>query len=253
MTQFNLFSLPNKLKIAAGSTALFLSMCVLTLFYAPVVIGCALFPFQFRYNVAKSWARLSLKFAEIFCGIRYRVEGLENIDPKRPAVILSNHQSAWETIAFRFILPTHTALFKESLLWIPLWGWALATLKPIAINRKNKHAALRKLMHNGTAALKEGLWILIFPEGTRKPVGQLGHFSAGGAMLGQKSGFPVIPVAHNAGLCWPRNSFLKYPGLIIVKIGPYIESAGKKTDEINRFAENWITQTLDAIKDSGKC
>lgn len=247
MTQFNSLSPANKLKIVLGSTVHFMSMTVLTFLFAPIVLFCLLFSFETRYRIAKTWADIVTKLAAVFCGIQYRVEGLENIDPERPAIIISNHQSAWETIAYRSILPRHTSLFKESLLWIPLWGWALASLKPIAINRNNRHSALKKLIKHGTEALQEGLWLLVFPEGTRRPFGQPGTFSAGGAIVAQKSGYPIVPIAHNAGKCWPRNSFLKYPGLITVKVGPYMHGEGKKSEEINRDAEQWIMQALSGM------
>ncbi len=247
MTQSNLSSRNNKLKIIAGSTLLLTGMVISVFVYAPLVLACALLPFTVRYRIGRSWVGLVLTMAEKFCGIRYEVDGLEHINPNRPAVVLSNHQSAWETIAFRYFLPPQTSLFKQSLLWIPLWGWAMATLKPIAINRDNKHAALRKLINNGTEALKQGLWVVVFPEGTRMPVGEIKSFSAGGAMLAQKSGYPVIPIAHNAGICWARYSFLKYPGVIKVKIGPYIESQGRKADAINKEAEQWVINSMQEI------
>lgn len=247
MMQPNLSFRNNKLAIYLGSTLLFICVLALTFIFAPLILICALFPFSVRYRIAKYWVGLVLKLADVFCGIRYEVEGLEHIEPNRSTVVLSNHQSAWETIAFRYIFPVQTSLFKESLLWIPMWGWAMAVLKPISINRNNKHAALRKLINKGTEALKEGLWVVVFPEGTRMPVGELKRFSAGGAMLAQKSGAPVIPVALNAGKCWPRYSFLKYPGVIKVKIGPTIESEGRKADEINKQAEQWVIQAMREI------
>ncbi len=188
-----------------------------------------------------------MKLAEIFCGVKYEVEGLEHLPKDRAAIVLSNHQSAWETLAFRCILPPQTSLFKRSLLWVPFWGWAMATLKPIAIDRSSKQSALRKLISQGTEALKQGLWVVVFPEGTRRPVGELGEFSAGGALLAQKSGFPVIPIALNAGLYWPRYSFIKYPGTIKVKIGPPIHTEGRKAADINAEAERWVAQALTEI------
>ena len=176
--------------------------------------------------------------------MRYEVEGLEHLPKDRAAIVLSNHQSAWETLAFRCILPPQTSLFKQSLLSIPFWGWAMATLKPIAIDRDSKHSALRKLIDKGTEALQEGLWVVVFPEGTRRPVGEMGEFSAGGALLAQKSGFPIVPVAHDAGKYWPRNSFIKFPGTIKVKIGAPIESKGRKAADINKEAEAWVKQAL---------
>ena len=120
----------------------------------------------------------------------------------------------------------------------------MATLKPIAIDRNSKHSALRKLISRGTEALQEGLWVVVFPEGTRRSVEEMGEFSAGGAMLAQKSGYPVIPIAHNAGKYWPRYSFLKYPGIIKVKIGLSIESKGRKATDINKEAEDWVVQAV---------
>jgi 1-acyl-sn-glycerol-3-phosphate acyltransferase len=227
---------------------LFLSLAILaTMVIAPLVLVCLVCPFKLRYQVGRMWARVVLKLAEWCFGLRHEVQGLEHLAEVRAAVILSNHQSAWETLAFRLFFPPQTAMFKKSLLWIPFFGWALATLKPIAIDRGNKQAALRKLISRGSEVLREGLFVLTFPEGTRRPVGATVKFSGGAAMLAQKSGFPVIPVAHNAGLFWPRYSFLKYPGVIQVKIGPPIASEGRKAAEINQEAEAWVKQALAEI------
>jgi 1-acyl-sn-glycerol-3-phosphate acyltransferase len=247
MAQPNTFCQDNKLRIYLGSAAFLAGSLVATFFIAPVVLICIVFPFSVRYSIGRAWAGIVLKMAEICCGIRYEVEGLEHINTDSAAVVLSNHQSAWETIAFRYFLPPQTSLFKQSLLWIPFWGWAMATLKPIAIDRNSKNSALRKLISQGTEALKEGLWVVVFPEGTRMPVDKLGSFSAGGAMLAQKSGYPVIPIALNAGKYWPRYSFLKYPGTIKVKIGPAIASKDRKTADINKEAEDWIIQAMQEI------
>jgi 1-acyl-sn-glycerol-3-phosphate acyltransferase len=222
-------------------------MILSTVIAAPLVIACVIFPFKVRYTLARLWAASVLKAAELTCGIRYEVNGIDNIPVDKPIIILSNHQSAWETIAFRCIFPPQTSLFKKSLLWIPFWGWGMAMLKPIAIDRDSKTAALRKLISQGTKALQEGLSVVVFPEGTRMPFGQMKDFNAGGAMLAQKSGFPVIPVAHNAGQCWPRYSFLKYPGTVHVRIGEIIETEGLKANEINKKAESWIAEKLKLI------
>lgn len=247
MAQLNSSSQHSNLRLYLGSALFLAGSIAATLVFAPMVIVCIIFPFNVRYAMGKGWANFVLKLAEIFCGVRYEVEGLENINENRAAIVLSNHQSAWETLAFRCFLPMQTSLFKRSLMWVPFWGWAMATLRPIPIDRDNKTAALRKLISDGTAALKEGLWVVVFPEGTRRAVGQMGEFSAGGAMLAQKSGFPVLPVALNAGKIWPRYSFLKYPGVIKVKISPLIEVNGRKAAEINQEAEAWVRQALEEI------
>lgn len=184
---------------------------------------------------------------KLCCGLSYEVEGLENIPKGTAAIILSKHQSAWETIALRQFISPQTAVLKESLLQIPFGGWALATLKPIAINRSAQKQALKMLVEQGTARLQEGMFVLIFPEGTRVAPGEHKKFNTGGAILASKSGSPVIPLAHNAGEFWPRNSFLKYPGIIQVKIGPIISSENKSAKEINLAAEEWINHAMERI------
>lgn len=234
----------NKLKLYPGSAILFGGMVLSLFIITPsILIGLA-FPFSVRYKIAGVWVRFVLWLAEVFCGLRYEVEGMENIDAAQPSIILSKHQSAWETIAFRHFLPMHSVLLKRSLLWLPVWGWAMAALKPIAIDRSNQRAALRTLLEWGKIYLDQGLWVLVFPEGTRTAPGEVKKFNAGGAMLAQQTGCPVVPVAHNAGVYWPRYSFLKYPGTIKVKIGPKIESKGRKAHDINAEAEAWIARAM---------
>ena len=244
MTQPNTSYQGSKIKLYLGSTVLFVSMMLSTLIFGPLVLLCSAFPFSVRYKIAKLWVQLVLLIARIFCGVRHEVEGLEHIKNIQTAIVLSKHQSAWETIALRLILPTQTALLKQSLLRLPIWGWALATLKPIAIDRENQRAALKTLLKQGKACLNEGIWVVVFPEGTRTAPGEVKKFNAGGAILAEKSGYPVIPVAHNSGHCWPRYSFLKYPGTITVKIGPVIDTKGRKAADINAEAAEWIAQAM---------
>lgn len=247
MTQ-NHSSQQNKpIRVYLGSTVLLISLIVSTIIVGPIVLACVVLPFSVRYKIAGYWIDFILWVLKIACGIRHEIEGLENIENIDAAVVLSKHQSAWETIALRKILPPQTALLKESLLWLPIWGWALATLKPIAIDRSSQREALRTLIDKGTAYLRQGLWVVVFPEGTRTAPGERKKFNAGGAMLAQKSSYPVIPVAHNAGEVWPRYSFLKYPGVIKVKIGPAIETKDRKTGEINAEAETWIENAMNEI------
>lgn len=234
-------------QVYVGSTLLFLGIILSALLFGPVVLACIIFPFSVRYKMAGVWIDLLLWMVEKACGIHHEVHGLEHIEGVNVAIVLSKHQSAWETVALRKILPPQTALLKESLLWLPIWGWALATLKPIAINRSNQREALKTLIEKGTACLNEGLWVVVFPEGTRTAPGEKKKFNAGGAILAQKTGYPVIPIAHNAGEYWPRYSFLKYPGTIQVRIGPPIETQNRKAGEINAEAEAWIEQAMTEI------
>jgi 1-acyl-sn-glycerol-3-phosphate acyltransferase len=174
------------------------------------------------------------------------VRGQENI-PSENGVILCKHQSAWETIALQAIFPPLVFILKRELLRIPIWGWAMAALEPIAINRKAKSAALKQVLNDGEARLKAGRWVVIFPEGTRIAPGQKGRYNASGGMLAHRAGCPVVPVAHNAGEFWGRNAFLKYPGMIQVRIGPAIDAGQFSASEINRQAEEWIESQMAVI------
>ena len=204
-----------------------------------LALMCFALPSLTRSKVIGLWARFNIWTLGILCGTHYRVSGAENI-PTTPAIIISNHQSAWETLGFQLIFPAQSYLLKKELLWIPFFGWGLALNRPIAIDRSKKIRALDTLVKEGVIRLKEGRWLVIFPEGTRGNPGEMGKFQVGGAMIAAKSGCPVVPVAHNSGLFWPKKSFLKYPGTIDVVIGPVIVSRGKKARQINREVEDWI-------------
>lgn len=247
MTQPRTSSRPADFRVYLGSTLFFIYVVFSTPIVGVAILGGFFLPFATRYKFADIWINCLLYMLNLCCGLRYEVEGLENIPKNQAAVILSKHQSAWETIALRQIISPQTAVLKKSLLQIPFGGWALATLKPIAIDRSNQKEALKMLLDQGIARLREGLFVLIFPEGTRVAPGAYKKFNAGGAMLAQKSGFPVIPLAHNAGEFWPRNSFLKYPGIIKVKIGPLISTQDKTTKEIIAETEQWIAQAMNRI------
>ncbi len=244
MTQQTTSSLDNRKKNYLGSSLLFFSI-----FFTATIEGIILFsffwaPFNIRYKLGRFWCVLMLWCMKLFVDLKYEVEGLENVDPSQPAIIFSNHQSAWETLALRVILPPQSAVMKRELLYLPLWGWSLLLLKSIIIDKRNARAALKNLVQIGTQYLKEGLYILIFPEGTRAGAREVKSFNIGGAMLAQKSGYPVIPVVHNAGDFWPRYSFLKYAGTIKVKIGKPIQTTGRKASDINAEAEAWIREEM---------
>ncbi|MEY4768768.1 MAG: hypothetical protein RL637_1407 [Pseudomonadota bacterium] len=241
-------SLPKaNLRVYLGSTAFFIYSMLSLLFVSPVIIAGVIFPFEYRYRLSRAWCHSVLMMEAWCCGIHYRIEGSENIPQDRPVVVLSKHQSAWETLAFRYLLPTQTVLAKRSLLWIPLGGWAFAVLKPITIDRSQQTQALRALLEQGTQALAQGLWVVVFPEGTRTAVNQKTVFNAGGAMLACKAQVPILPLAHNAGAVWPRYSFLKYPGIIQVKIGPVIETVGQKPKQVNAQAEQWVAEAMKTM------
>ena len=192
------------------------------------------------------WARFMIWLSRYLLGIRYRVEGLEHL-PKGPAIFMAKHQSAWETIAFQVFFPPLCFVLKRELLRIPFFGWGLAMTSPIAIDRSAGREALREIEDQGRARLASGLWVVIFPEGTRIKPGEKGKYNIGGAWLAAKTGVPVIPVAHNAGRLWPKNAFLKHPGEITVVVGPSIPSQGRKASEINAEAEAWIEARMASL------
>ena len=228
-------------------SALFLLLQTgLTMVYGLFAPLLALLPRLPRWRLISLWARAVVFLMRVILGIRYRVEGLEHLPPG-PAVILSKHQSAWETIAFQLIFPPISFVLKRSLLWLPFFGWALALFSPIAIDRGAGREALRQIESQGRKRLQSGLWVIVFPEGTRIPYGQSGKYQIGGPWLAVKAGVPVVPVAHNAGRLWPRNAFIKRPGEITVVIGPTIETKGRKPTEILTEAEAWIESTMTSL------
>jgi 1-acyl-sn-glycerol-3-phosphate acyltransferase len=204
-------------------------------------------PFRIRYRTITLWTHFNLWCLEKICRLRYEVEGMENI-PLSNGIILCKHQSAWETMVLQQLFPAQVWVLKRELLWIPLLGWGLAMLEPVAIDRKAGRRALQQIVEQGTQRLNAGRWIVIFPEGTRMEPGMKGRYGMGGAILAERSGYPVVPVAHNAGEFWPRRGFIKYPGVIRIAIGPAIDSVGKKAAEINTLAESWIEEKMREIE-----
>lgn len=242
-------SLDTRPKNYLGSTLLFIGIFTTATLAGIFILLFRLLSFNAAYRVGQIWCQTVLNMANWFCGIRYEIEGIEHLATlQESGIILCNHQSAWETLALRALLPyQQTELLKRSLTWFPIWGWALAALKTIAIDRDKPREALRLLLSKGTDNLQQGLWIVVFPEGTRTAAGQVKKFNAGGAMLAHHTERPVIPIAHNAGDVWPRYSFLKYQGVIRVKIGAPIISKGRKAADINNEAEHWIRSTVAQI------
>ena len=221
-------------------SALFaLALVLVTPPYAILALLSFPLPRMARYRLISAWSRLMLWLAWVLCGIRWRIEGRKHL-PDEPAVILSQHQSAWETLAFQEIFPPQVQVVKRELLWIPFFGWGLALMSPIAIDRARGMAALRELARKGRERLAQGFWIVIYPEGTRVAPGARRKYQLGGAWLAVQAGVPVVPVAHNAGLLWPRKAFLKRAGLITVRIGPAIATAGRSAGDVNAEAEAWI-------------
>jgi len=228
-------------------SALFaLALVLLTPPYALLALATFPLPRMARYRIISGWSRMVIALASGVLGIRWRVEGREHL-PSRPAVILSKHQSAWETMAFQIIFPPQVHVLKRELLWIPFFGWGLALMSPIAIDRRRGVAALRQIARRGRERLAQGFWVVVFPEGTRVAPRQRRPYQLGGAWLAADSGAPIVPVAHNAGLFWPRNAFLKRPGTVIIRIGPAIDASGRDAQTLNKLAEEWIEQEQEKL------
>lgn len=211
-------------------------------------ISLLTFPFTplTRYRIITIWTRLTLVTLRLVCGVHFRVLGREHL-PTEPSIVLSKHQSAWETLAFQKIFPPQVWVLKKSLLKVPFFGWGLAMMSPIAIDRSAGMRALRQTLEQGRKRIGDGWWIVMFPEGTRVAPGKRGRYHVGGAWVAAELGVKVIPVAHNAGTVWARNAFIKYPGTITVSIGAPIDAGGQKPERIIKEVENWIEQEVSRI------
>jgi len=228
------------------SAAFALTLAAITPPYAIVSLLVWPLPPLVRYRIVTSWSRLVIALARTLCGIRYRVRAAEPLPPG-PCIVMSKHQSAWETLAFQAIFPPQVLVVKKQLLRIPFFGWGLATLSPVAIDRTTGTKALRQVLAQGADRLARGFWVVVFPEGTRMRHGERGRYQPGGAMLAARTGAAVIPVAHDAGRLWPRNGFLKYPGTVTVSIGAPIATAGRRPDAILGEVEAWIEAEMPRL------
>ena len=224
------------------TTYMMASACV---FGAVMTLGFWL-PYRAQFAIARCWARILFWVLKRLCGLDFTVEGRERIPPGNH-IVMSNHTSAWETVAPFLIFPPQVWVLKRELLWIPFVGWGLKLLRPIAINRGLGHRAVNQVIEQGKSRLRDALWIIIFPEGTRVVAGDARKFGASGAMLAIASGKSVVPLSHNAGTFWPRRGFVKKPGTIRVIIGDAIEPAGKNPRELNEEVKQAIEAGLARI------
>ncbi len=208
-----------------------------------------LMPYQIRQNVV-TWANaIIIKWLNFSCGITLQVDGLENI-PDTPCVVLSKHQSGWETFYLQRLLRPVSTILKKELFWIPFFGWGLYFMHPIAINRSNPREAMKQILAQGKQRLAQGNNVLIYPEGTRTPIGQSGNYGRSGAALAIAAGVPVLPVAQNAGYCWPAHRFIKWPGRIHMVIGEPIETAGIDSRQLTEQVKGWIESTQKTLSHS---
>jgi 1-acyl-sn-glycerol-3-phosphate acyltransferase len=215
-------------------------LVVVTTFFFTCLFLCAPLPRRWRHVFGQTWARVLVWTLAHVVGLKYQVIGRENI-PDTPAVICSKHQSGWETMALQSIFPAQIYVAKRELLWIPIFGWGLGLMNPIAIKRSDRAGANNQILAQGRERLSHGFWITVFPEGTRVKPGARGKYKLGASRIAKTLNMPLVPVAHNAGEFWPRNSFLKYPGLITVAIGPAIwPEQSRGAEAMMAAAEEWI-------------
>lgn len=210
-----------------------------TFFYAIFfVIACSFLPFRKRFVLARFWGRALLTVLRWTCRLDYVVTGTENL-PQGNHIALWKHSSSWETIAMAVVLPRQVWVLKRELLWIPFVGWGIRQLHAIAIDRKSGASAVTQVVEQGKQRIAEGDWIVIFPEGTRMPLGETRRYGVSGALLARETGRLIVPIAHDAGRYWPRRGLYKRPGTIRVAIGPPIAATGDPR-EINEKAQLWI-------------
>jgi 1-acyl-sn-glycerol-3-phosphate acyltransferase len=234
--------------VTLRSTLYFGAMILSILLFGLVIVSIGmLLPLTARDRIAAAWGSTNLWLMRILCGLKYRIHGKENL-PEDAAIVMCKHQSTWETISLKSILPpAQSWILKQELMRIPVFGWALAAIPNIPIDRKAGRQAVKQIVERGTALLRQGRIVVIFPEGTRTAPGEKRKYGIGGSLLAEKSGYPVIPIAHNAGVFWRRRGLKKYPGTIDVVVGPAFDPAGMKASEITRKIEAWIETEVDKL------
>ena len=202
-------------------------------------IVCVVLPYRARFALARVWGRVLLGALRVLCGLGYVVEGHEHLPPGAH-VALMKHSSSWETFAQAVILPPQAWVLKRELTWIPFVGWGIRLLRAIAIDRGARGSAVRQVIAQGRERLAEGMWVVVFPEGTRMRPGETRRYGLSGAALAAEAGAMIVPVAHNSAYFWPRRGWLKRPGTIRVVIGPPIATHGRDPREVNEEAQRFV-------------
>jgi 1-acyl-sn-glycerol-3-phosphate acyltransferase len=219
-----------------------LAVLVISVFVrgAPVYWSCA------------GWLRLAIWSARVICGVSWRIQGMENLPTRAQttsAVLLAaKHQSTWEAFAFPALMPHPLAyVFKRELLYIPFFGWAMARMDMIHIDRSRRAEAWHKVAAQGKRLFAQGVWVIMFPEGTRIERGQRGEYKTGGSRLAIEAGVPIVPIAATSARCWPRKSFLLRPGVVDLSIGRPIPTQGRKAAELMAEVEAWIEAEMQRL------
>lgn len=215
--------------------------------YALLVVLFGFVNKAFAWRFARAWGRLVDRMAGFLCGLHYVVEGRENF-PDHASIVMAKHSSACETIMLLVIVPRHSWVLKRELIWLPFFGWALWAMRPIAINRSAGSSAVQQVLKQGCDRLARGMWVVIFPEGTRMPPGETRRYGMSGALLAQRAGVPIVPIAHNAGDFWPRRGWRKKPGTVRFVIGPSIDPTGREPREVNAEVQGWIEAKVAELR-----
>ena len=224
-----------------------LGFITITIILTSIMPLSFMLPIGYRYQLARLWSKSILGWLKLCCGLSYEVMGLEHTRNLKSAIVMGNHQSTWETIACQLWFEPTVWVVKKELLWIPIFGWALAFLRPIAIKRQKGKRAVEQLLSMGTERLAKNSFIIIFPEGTRVPYGGKSRYKIGGALLAAKTGAPIIPFAHNAGKFWAKRQLSKKPGCVKVLFGKPIQTQGLSPEEINLRVETWIRSAQEIL------
>jgi 1-acyl-sn-glycerol-3-phosphate acyltransferase len=220
---------------------------IFTMFYGVVCLFSMLLPFKTRHSIVMVWTNSVVWLLKVICQIDYKISGLENIPAGKNGIVMCKHQSSWET----FYLPGQfyqtAIILKRELGWVPFFGWGVAATDPIAINRSDKANAMAQIIEQGKRFLDAGRWVLIFPEGTRIAPGEVGQYKMGGARLAVATGYPILPVAHNAGYFWSRRQFIKRPGTVHMVFGPMIDPVGKTPEQVLQLTKDWIENQMISL------
>jgi 1-acyl-sn-glycerol-3-phosphate acyltransferase len=218
--------------------------------YSIAVILARLFGESAAYHTLVGWTKATVWLCKVLCKLDYKLEGAENI-PRQNAVVLMKHSSTYETFVQFLLFPRQCVVLKRELMWAPFLGWALAAIRPIAINRTAGRSAVEQVVQQGCERLEKGIWVIIFPEGTRMPAGETRRYGVGGALLAKRSGRMIIPVAHNAGDFWPRRGWKKRPGTVSFCVGPAIDPRDRNAREVNALAQDWIERKVAELRKTG--
>jgi len=238
--------IPHRAVLIARSLIFWLIFFVSTVLLAFPVIIASFFSYRITMVIVMFWVNLNLKSLEIFCRLFFKVEGEEHV-PNDPFIIFAKHQSTWETLFLQRRFPGILYVAKRELTRIPFFGWALSTMKYVMIDRGGGRKAINQMIEQYTDRKSRNLSLVVFPEGTRKPVGAEPDYKIGGAVVAVETGTPVLPVAHNAGEFWPRHSFIKWPGQVSFAFGPVIHVEGKTPDQVRNEARDWIEHKMESI------